>query len=1351
MTTITHSTQNQILSVTPQSTLVIQTSSGQNTLNAAESSAYLFGTAIAAADPSQSPVMVSDPRDPSTHYSVREFAEVLDQEFGTSLIIEYSSGLGVNGYDSYELNQVLTAINQQTRGFDKLELLTHVEQQTTEANPLLIARGDTLEAVSERLGISIDELLLFNGLGLNASDTSLRPGMVVRSTAPDGWQVGSVEADSVRSLLAATNLSEADFLTMNGLANMDQLDGHTQFLWSQGNQSVRLDSNPTQLTLAQAAEAFGITAPQLSAYNGLEADSNNPISTPFFVTNPTPFSGEIRAGSATTLSDIALKYGVTEDTLRALNPELASNAISQGQRVRVHDGDFDRSIPSGLVVQENTTWNELALEVGIDADLLREWNSNAVDLINGGNQTDIAAGTPIRYLADPLVYSVDYETESLNVIANAFNPIYAAAVASGTVTPELEQQRVDLQRQQAALSPADVQADYRTQLTQDVEFLQEIQALFANDGTVVGDSSQLKNSDGTWNTGNWMGRLGQELATNYTAVFTQLEENGIDPVEDLGIPQQVVDFAGTNPATYNIYASDIGPRVLFHQLNGIEFSTSTPPAGQLTADINDSRYSGAFNVSGLVAGRADSRYTGEVLPRFDHNGSTFYATGSYDGVRQEPQAAWDQYSLYAPGNVITQAGNNFRAESSNGSFLQGVYSINWNRYGWVDVGNNPTDNGSADEIVAGIQQFFTEQTLGLQNQISEFDAQVTEASNRHILAGAFGGQSSDVNLEIMAAEIAYAQPGTVPSESQTTAREYLDLGVFQYNLQRVIAAAEDGVVNLSNPVDVDWSSPHYRSIENRTVEGFINASMVQGGESGINFLETLGQGESTWNSLFGADREVSVRELNQLLNQASDEEATRAQSLLGMASNNIFATAEQQVVGLINSLENQSQSGALRTFADQLRAIASDAWRDGEIHWNEGVESRGGDTQTWHLLSMTHPYSVGQSAGFDVEAFAQENGILSGTFQEAFGDDGMIDQATVLSWASQFDSHANQLMAQANEVASAPQVSQEWSAFVNRLEIIQVEGQTENGDIQWNRPLNSFFGRDNIQTHHIIDPGQPTSNQANSSVDFQAALIESGVLPEGGFRELFLENGAGGRVASDRFAQIVDAAKAIAAETRVPAVVNESTEPVVEESPEVAQSTGGESVAPTPQNISTDESGRFYIDGKPSDPLEIATGIRLNNIAETSQTLEGLLQGVNQRVEKAEFGQDLIELIDKYESQMASAGVTSLASISNTASSELAQQFQDDLQALALKNGVTSPIEEFAPSLRPSDNGNYTSSDLNQIKALTEAFVDTATKDNEREQLQIQQQNGYLQQMIENLNAIVKAMTQAQADLARRL
>ena len=91
------------------------------------------------------------------------------------------------------------------------------------------------------------------------------------------------------------------------------------------------------------------TAPQSADLTPFVTSTQSPLQTPeglvaaeTLLPSPTPFTYTIKNGD--TISSIALKFGVSMDSLQAANPEISPNTMSVGQVIKIPS---DPANPSG--------------------------------------------------------------------------------------------------------------------------------------------------------------------------------------------------------------------------------------------------------------------------------------------------------------------------------------------------------------------------------------------------------------------------------------------------------------------------------------------------------------------------------------------------------------------------------------------------------------------------------------------------------------------------------------------------------------------------------------------------------------------------------------------------------------------------------------------------------------------------------------------------------------------------------------------------------------------------------------------------------------------------------------------
>jgi len=184
------------------------------------------------------------------------------------------------------------------------------------------------------------------------------------------------------------------------------------------------------------------------------------------------------------------------------------------------------------------------------------------------------------------------------------------------------------------------------------------------------------------------------------------------------------------------------------------------------------------------------------------------------------------------------------------------------------------------------------------------------------------------------------------------------------------------------------------------------------------------------------------------------------------------------------------------------------------------------------------------------------------------------------------------------------------------------------------------------------------------------------------------------------------------------------------------------SVSSVVGNITRDERGAFYVDGEQRSVLRIAAEIRLGNIDEEATRSAELLQALNERVEKSALGTEVADLLATLETD-SNGNFVSQASL--WARGDVAQgtetAFAAGLRALAEEYNVDDPFAAFLPNYELADPRRYSHEDIVALQNAIGAFQDTATRDNERDNLAIQESHTKLNVLLENLNAIIELIS----------
>lgn len=185
-------------------------------------------------------------------------------------------------------------------------------------------------------------------------------------------------------------------------------------------------------------------------------------------------------------------------------------------------------------------------------------------------------------------------------------------------------------------------------------------------------------------------------------------------------------------------------------------------------------------------------------------------------------------------------------------------------------------------------------------------------------------------------------------------------------------------------------------------------------------------------------------------------------------------------------------------------------------------------------------------------------------------------------------------------------------------------------------------------------------------------------------------------------------------------------------------------------NITRGADGAYFVNGEQRSVIRIAAEIRLASIDDEAARSAELLQALNQRVEQSALGTEVLDLLAQVPRD-DNGNYTSQASVwarGDTGSNPTA--FAEGLRALAEEYNVDDPFAAFLPNYELADARNYSAEDLQALERAIGAFQDTATRDNERDNLAIQESHTKLNVLLENLNAIIGLISKL-TDIVRNI
>ena len=196
--------------------------------------------------------------------------------------------------------------------------------------------------------------------------------------------------------------------------------------------------------------------------------------------------------------------------------------------------------------------------------------------------------------------------------------------------------------------------------------------------------------------------------------------------------------------------------------------------------------------------------------------------------------------------------------------------------------------------------------------------------------------------------------------------------------------------------------------------------------------------------------------------------------------------------------------------------------------------------------------------------------------------------------------------------------------------------------------------------------------------------------------------------------------------------------------PTRVSSASEEYVPAAPGNISTNGRGEFYVNGELRSYIKIAAEIRFGSIDIEATKSANLIQKLNARAEKSALGSDILAELEKLRTS-PNDNFPTQASIWTPGSAPDAippTGFANALRQLSEDYNVDDVFAEFLPDYQAADPTIYSNEDLEALKNAIEAFLETASRDDEREQLEIQESHSTLNVLYQNLSALINFLSQ---------
>ncbi len=250
-------------------------------------------------------------------------------------------------------------------------------------NYYTVSSGDTLYAIANKYGVSVDELKLAN----NLSSNTLSIGQVLIIPSIEKPETPNENIYIVKSGDTLYAIANQYGMTVDELKALNNLTSNTlsigqKLVVSAGNTGT-LDTYTVKAgdTLYSIANKYGLTVNELKQLNNLTSDVLS-IGQILNVSNsitPTP-SNTYTVKSGDSLYSIAKQYGITVDALKSANGK-TSNLLSIGEVLIIpttNSNSITYTVKSG-----DSLW-KIATNYGISVNALKQANNLTSDLLSIG-------------------------------------------------------------------------------------------------------------------------------------------------------------------------------------------------------------------------------------------------------------------------------------------------------------------------------------------------------------------------------------------------------------------------------------------------------------------------------------------------------------------------------------------------------------------------------------------------------------------------------------------------------------------------------------------------------------------------------------------------------------------------------------------------------------------------------------------------------------------------------------------------------------------------------------------------------------------------------------------------------
>lgn len=279
----------------------------------------------------------------------------------------------------------LLRIGQELKMIPPLPGPTDPVEEPGSVTTYTVKAGDTLWAISQRFGVTVQQLRTWNQLTSDILQIDKQLTLVAKDTTPPPtsentihvvqagdtlWAIGQQYGVSVNQIkqwnqLTSNFLSIGQRLSIGTPTTTPPVDNQTKYIVKSGD------------TLWSIANRYGVTVSHLKQWNNLtsnllaigqilivsgEVEAQPPVTTRYTV----------KAGD--TLWSISRHYGVTVSQLMSWN-NLTSNFLAIGQVLNVNQPNVTYTVKSG-----DSLW-KIAVQFGVTIEQLKNWNGLTSNVI----------------------------------------------------------------------------------------------------------------------------------------------------------------------------------------------------------------------------------------------------------------------------------------------------------------------------------------------------------------------------------------------------------------------------------------------------------------------------------------------------------------------------------------------------------------------------------------------------------------------------------------------------------------------------------------------------------------------------------------------------------------------------------------------------------------------------------------------------------------------------------------------------------------------------------------------------------------------------------------------------------